>query len=221
MVRRGRHAAGDASFGRSTGLAVGRAAALLVLNLALIIILLNASDSGRRISAGARSTTTTTEPTTTTTTPRVTTTTTPLRSPREVKVIAANATTVQGSAARISEKLRAAGYNVLAPLTAKRADASAVYFTGALRREAEEVAKLLELQPTVVQELPQAPEPTPVTDVRGADVLVVIGPDLAGRATSTTSTTRRATTTTTRRATTTTTRATTSTTAATTTTAAG
>ena len=215
MMRRGSHAAGDSSFGRSAGLAVGRAAALLIVNVVLIVVLLNASDSGRRVTAGARSTTTTAKPSTTTTTSRATTTTTPLRAPRDIKVIAANATTVQGAAAKVSEKLRAAGYNVLAPLTAKRADASAVYFTGDLRREAEEVAKLLELDPSVVAELPEAPAPTPVTDVRGADVLVLIGPDLAGRAT--TSTTRRATTTT-RRSTTTTTRATTSTSGATTTT---
>ncbi len=205
-MRPGQHAAPDGSFGRSSGMAAGRAAVLLAVAVVLGVVLLNAADdSPRRVSAGRTTSTVTTAVTTTSTT----TTTAPLREPRDVKVISANGTTVQGAAGRVRDMLRTAGYNVLAPGDTRRADASAVYFTPTYEREAMAVAEVLALPPTAVQALP---DPSPVVDLRGANVVVVVGADLAqrvvpgaGAARTTTTAARARTTTTARRATSTTT----------------
>ena len=216
-MRRGRHAAEDGSFGRSAGMAAGRGAALLAVAVAIGVILLNAADDepGDRLAAGSDSATTEPQARGTTTLPPITTTTLPLRAPRDVKVLSANGTDVRGVAGKVRDVLRASGYNVLAPTDAKPATASAVYFAPAFNREAEAVAQALALPSTAVQPLPTPP---PVPDVRGANVLVVVGPELAQRlAATTTTTTRRATTSTTARtATTSTTARATSTTSTTT-----
>ena len=185
-MRPGSHAAADGSFGRSSGVAAGRAAGLLILAVGLGVVLLNAADDvpRQRLSAGRTPTTETSLAPTTTM--RTTTTTSPARQPRDVKVIPANGTTVAGAAGRARDALRAAGYNVLAPGDAKRADASGVVYNPGLDREARAVADVLALPPTAVQPLP---DPPPVSDMRGADVLVVVGPDLAERLTEGTTTT--------------------------------
>lgn len=191
-MRPGQHAAGDGSFGRSSGMAAGRAAALLVLAVVLGIVVINGAEDvpGQRLTAGGTATTRTSVARTTTTVRRSTTTTTPVRQPKDVKVLPANGTTVAGAAGKVRDMLKAAGYNVLAPGQAKKADASAVYYTATYDREARAVADVLALPPPSVQSLP---EPAPVTDLRGANILVVVGPDLAQRVTqrSTTSTTSR------------------------------
>ncbi len=197
-MRPGRHAADDGSFGRSAGMAAGRGALLLAVAVVLGVLLLNAADdTPSRVGAGRdnedgddRATTTTTQPVTTTVA---------VRPPREVKVLAANATNVAGAAGRVSAGLRNVGYNVLAPTDAKPADASAVYFTPTFEREGQAVAQALQLPPTAVKPLPNPP---PVADLRGANLLVVIGPDVASKATqgaTTTTTSRRGRTTTTAR----------------------
>ena len=166
-------------------MAAGRAAALLLANVALVVVLLNASDDGGGVSAGAGDTTTTSRVTATTVGRTTTTTTTPARAPRDVKVIAANGTTVRGAAARVTTSLKNAGYNALAPLQAKAATASAVYYTPMYEREAAKVAESLGLPTAAAEPLPT---PSPVTDLRGANILVIIGPDLAERSTSSTTT---------------------------------
>ncbi|MDP9070329.1 MAG: LytR C-terminal domain-containing protein [Actinomycetota bacterium] len=194
-MKPGQHAAGDGSFGRSSGVAAGRAAALLAVAVVLGVVLLNAADDvpRQRLSAGDAPETTVRRAVTTTTAP-TTTTTSPARQPKDVKVISANGTTVRGAAGKVRDMLQEAGYNVLAPGDAKRADASAVYFTPGYDREAVAVAEVLGLPTSAVKPLPS---PAPVTDLRGANVAVVVGPELAERLASTgddrtTTTTRRA-----------------------------
>ncbi len=53
-LKPGRHAAEDGSFGRSAGMAAGRAAAVLVVAVVIGILLLNKVDDppGRQVSAG-------------------------------------------------------------------------------------------------------------------------------------------------------------------------
>jgi hypothetical protein len=125
-----------------------------------------------------------------------------------------NGTNVAGVAGRTRAVLRRAGYNVLSPTnTAKPVDSSSVQYAPGHDSEAKEVAKVLALPDTAVQPIANPP---PVADTRGADVIVIVGPDLAARTapTSPPTTARRVTTTTGIRAipsTTATTRATTTT----------
>jgi hypothetical protein len=107
-----------------------------------------------------------------------------------------NGTNVAGVAGRSGEVLRRAGYNVLSPTnTAKPVDSSSVQYAPGHDSEAKEVAKVLALPDTAVQPIANPP---PVADTRGADVIVIVGPDLAARTapTSPPTTARRITTTT-------------------------
>lgn len=202
-LKPGRHAAGDGSFGRSAGMAAGRAAAVLLVAVVIGIVLLNkVDDPVRQVSAGGGGNTTE-ETTTTVATPVPTTL--PARPPAEVKVLSANGTKVNGAAGRTRDALKALGYNVLSPIETKRpVEASVVFFTPGFDREAQTVAQALKLQPTSVQPLPAA-DALPVSDLRGANVVVVVGPDLAKpTGASSTTTTAKKTTTTVKRATSTT-----------------
>jgi hypothetical protein len=76
-----------------------------------------------------------------------------------------------------------------------------VYFASGLDREAQAVAGVLNLAPTSTQLLPNPPP----FDVKGADITVLIGPDLAGASAPATPTTPTSTATTRPAATTTTT----------------
>lgn len=181
-MRPGRYAAADGSLGRSAGAAMGRGVLLLALALVIGVVLLNATDEeppGTTVSSSSRqqgesaggdgATTTTAAPTTTVA---------PLRAPKDVKVIVANASEVKGAAGRASEVLKTAGYNALAPTNATATPASAVYFTGGFDREAAALASALQLPGTAVKALPS---PSPVPDLKTANVLVVLGADAASR----------------------------------------
>jgi len=184
-MRRPRSVADDSSFGRS-GIRAGRGAVLLAVAVLLGVVLLNAADNPPpdRTAAGRPDTT----PSNVTTSTGVTTTvvTLPPRAPADVKVITANGTDVKGVARKATDQLKAAGYNVLSPTDAQKVTASAVYFVGDYMREAEAVAASLALPPTSAVALPTPP---PLADVRGANVVVVVGPELAQRLAGTTSTT--------------------------------
>lgn len=168
-------------------MAPGRGAALLAVAVVLGVVLLNAADDPPpdRVAAGRTGGSTPSEVTTST---GVTTTvaTLPLRTPADVKVIAANGTTMKGVARKATDQLKTAGYNVLSPTDAQRAAASAVYFVGDFMREAEAVAANLGLPASSVQALPTPP---PLPDARGATVIVVVGPELAQSLAATTATT--------------------------------
>ncbi len=198
-LKPGRHAAGDGSFGRSAGMAAGRGAAVLVVAVVIGILLLNKVDDtpGRQVSAGDGGGGNGTEETTTTV-PEAPPTTVPARPPGEVKVLSANGTKVRGAAGRVRDTLKAAGYNVLSPIETKQpVETSVVFFAAGFDREAQAVAQALKLPPTSVQPLPAA-DALPVSDLRGANVVAVVGAELArqvGASSTTTTTTRRTTTT--------------------------
>jgi len=168
------------------------------------------------------------------TVPATTTTSTPLRDPKEVRVLVANATPTTGGSRKIIDGLKPACYAVQAPVDAtakvkaeKRATTT-VYSTPGFEREAAQITTRLGLQTTANAALP--PElPIPKTGVPAYNVLVLVGQDLvdtppqplppcegATAGSSSTSSTRRgATTTTTRKTSSTTVRSTTTTKAAT------
>jgi hypothetical protein len=212
MARSGRHAANDGSFGRSAGSAALRGGALLAIAVILGIVLLNAADDNDAFSPvtagqngngdrnGASATVTTAAPKTTAST----TTTVPLRPAAQVKVLAANGTTVKGLAGQVRDRLKAAGYNALAPTdaTKKPVAKSVVYFTAGYEGEARQIAQQLSVATVAAM-----PQPLPVLNLQTANVLVVVGTDNAGAATTTTARrgTAATTSTTARRSTTTTT----------------
>lgn len=170
---------------------MGRGILLLAVAFFIGIVLLQKVDSPARddeVSAGASDDT---EETTTTTTvaPAVTTTTAALRAPKDVRLLTANGTAIKGAGGRIKDKLLAQGYNALAATDTKSpATASAVYFTPGFEREAAVIAQFLGLGPATVQAMP---DPVPVADLKAANVLVVVGPEIAQAAPSTTSTTKK------------------------------
>jgi LytR cell envelope-related transcriptional attenuator len=195
-VKPGSHAAGDGSFGRSAGIQAGRAVLLIGVALVIGFVLLHRSPGGATgaVSSGGGTTlpAATSSPGTgatggtTTSTRTSATTATPLRAPENVKVLVANGTTTNGLAGRITTELHAKGYNTLtATDTPNRPHASIVYFEPGFGPDAASLASKLSLPATAV--LPMG-IPPPVSNLSGAQILVVAGPDLLSSS-STTSTT--------------------------------
>src|SRR5438874_1509260 len=164
-----RHAATDGSFGRSAGGAAARGALLLVVALVLGILLLR-SGGGDPYSRSVR-TASPGSPEISTPLPTATTVTVPLRTPADIKVLPTN------GAANTGNRLKAAGYNVLAATnTTNPATGSNVFYNPGFEREARVIAQLLGFADATVQPMPTPP---PVPDTKGADVIVVVGPDQA------------------------------------------
>jgi hypothetical protein len=170
-----RHAATDGSFSRSAGGAALRGAGLLVVAVILGVILLR-NGGGDPYSRAVRTVASPT-PEVTVLPPTATTITVPVRTPGDVKVLPANGTSTSGAGTAIFTRLKQAGYNVLAAgNTTSAATTSNVYYNPGFEREARVVAQLLGLPDSAVQPMPTPP---PVSDTRGSDVIVVVGPDLA------------------------------------------
>jgi hypothetical protein len=116
--------------------------------------------------------------TTTTTAPRSTTPTT--ASHAGVKVLVANDSTTNGVAAGYTTVLQHAGWSVLVPTNGKpplRATSS-VYYASNKRSEADAVATALGLPLSDVLPLSSA---TPVSNTANADVVLLVGADLASK----------------------------------------
>lgn len=187
MVRRGRHAADDGAFARSAGGAAVRGAGLLALAVLLGIVLLQSADSNDGFSpvATKRGGASPAAAVTTSTAPAPTTTTAPLRPPSAIKVLAANGTTIKGLAGKFKDRLTTAGYNALAPTDAakKPVAASAVYYAAGYEGEAKAIARIVDLPVSAVKAMPQ---PAPVASTQGANVVVVVGNDVAATLSTTT-----------------------------------
>lgn len=181
-MRPASHAAADGSFGRSAGVAAGRAAMLLGVAVLLGLLLLNTTDA-----EGPRVTTRTTldgsDPTVPGSEDDPLDTLPAARPPGEVKVLSANATRTEGAGAKVTERLRLAGYNVVPPTDAPRQDATVIHFTPGYEVEAQVIAEALGVPLTSVRPLPT---PAPIPDLRDAHVVVLVGPELANPATTTT-----------------------------------
>jgi hypothetical protein len=161
-----------------------RAIAVLAVAVGLGAYLIDLG-AGRHPAASGTSTTTTT-----TTAPRTgpkstTTTTTTLASgvqpSNAVKVLVANASQTNGVAAYYSGKLAAAGWGTLTPVTATTTfpTSSVYYATGDQQAAARAIAAALGISSSAVEPL----GPTvPVSSAAGADVVVVVGDDLAAKA---------------------------------------
>lgn len=174
----------DFGDGPPHGVRVVRAALVLVVAVVLGILLLpSATRSPRTVSSPSASTTTTTVPPTTSTTHPATTTTLPGIAHSVIKVLVANGTNTAHGASEVRSWLGGRGFDV-APFpaydTTTPETADAIYYVGSgTVAMATEVAQALSLGSAQVQPAGQTP---PVATTSGADVVVVLGTDLATRA---------------------------------------
>jgi hypothetical protein len=99
------------------------------------------------------------------------------RPPGEVIVLVVNASGVQGAAAAQAEAIAGGGYQVLPAANAPaEVGATQVFATAGYEADAAALAAAIGAPPESVAPMP---EPPPL-DLTGAQVLVVLGPDLAG-----------------------------------------
>lgn len=95
-----------------------------------------------------------------------------------VKVLVTNGTQEPNAAAHFTQRLQQQGWNVATPKnTTSPASATAIYYAPSQRQAALLVAAELWAPTAAVQ--PMTPT-VPVASASGLDVVVVIGPDLAG-----------------------------------------
>ena len=106
-----------------------------------------------------------------------TTTTLAARAPAEVSVVVLNGTSVGGAAGKYSTAIGSAGYQMLEPAdAATKIPATQVYFTPGFEREAAAVALAAGAPATVTPTLLPTPPPG---EVGTANVVLIIGADLA------------------------------------------
>jgi len=145
-------------------------AVLVVAAFVVVAALLLAKGTSTEISSGSSSvpvTTTTRAPVTTTTIPR-----------SQIKVQVANASSTSGAATKVTQQLQTAGWDTLPPVNATaKVPTSVVYYAANRKPAALEIAVELHLAASAVQPLTAS---VPVPGAAGDDVVVLIGPDLAG-----------------------------------------
>jgi hypothetical protein len=106
-----------------------------------------------------------------------TTTVAQARNPAEVTILVANGSGVSGAAGRVAETLKGANYAMKdSTNTTSPAESSFVYFTPGYEADAAAVAARLAPATPAVQAMP---DPVPVRDLAGANILVVVAADLA------------------------------------------
>ena len=162
-----------------------RALLVLVVFVGATVLLLGVihpvSNTALSSASGQPSATTTT----TTTHPVATTTTIPSS---RVPVMVANASGVAGAAASTRNALQPGGWDLLPPVNATATvPTSNVYYLAGFQPQAKSIAATLHLPASVVVPYTTA---APISSIGAAQVLVVVGPDLAdGVAKPTTATT--------------------------------
>ncbi len=164
---------------------IGRMAVLLALFVLATVLLLGRIHQTPTTLAVAGSPPASSTPTTVH--PAGSTTTTAPRPPTNVPVLSANASGVTGAAATVSDRLQADGWTVQAPTNATTNQrTSHVYYVAGQQVAAKEVAAALRLPASEVLPYTTA---APVSSIGTAEIVVVVGPDLAagtGAATTTT-----------------------------------
>ena len=154
--------------------AVGVTVAFLIVAL---LLLANGTDS--KPSADSGSSTATTQPSggsTTTTAKGGSSSTTIPKSQTKVQV--ANASSTSGAATKITQMLQLAGWNTLPPVNATvQVPKSVIYYAPNHKTAGLEIASELHLTASSVQPMTTS---VPVAGAAGDDVVVMVGPDLAG-----------------------------------------
>ena len=127
----------------------------------------------------ARTTTTVAPaPSTTTTTTTTTTTAAPAHTPAQVTVLVANGTSTTGAATKLTKSIGRGGYKTLTAVDAnnRSTTTTAVYYAAGYQRDADTLAAVIGAPASAVQAMPL---PLPVSSLQSANVLVVLGSDLA------------------------------------------
>jgi hypothetical protein len=157
-------------------------AAAVILGLFLLRALEDSAPTGD-VATGATETTAAPGETTDTTAAdngdETTTTAAPVRQPGEIVVRVANVAGVEGAAGARTEQLAAAGYQTVEPTNGpegQRLDATQVLFVDGFEGEAQALAEALGSPADGVTAMPAQP---PV-DPSGAQLVVLLGTDLAG-----------------------------------------
>lgn len=153
--------------------------ALAAVALGALVLAKGLPDSsGPGVSAGGTTATNATASATsstiaaTQTTPPPVATTPPAINPATSKVIVANGAQINGIAGTVSTKLTEKGYETVEPTNTSPVATSAVYAVAG----SENIAQLVGKDLAIANVLPM-PAAKPVTDLKGATVLVVIAPD--------------------------------------------
>ena len=156
---------------------MARGIGLIVVAVVLGLVLLRATDSPEPFEPKVTSTAERPEGTPGDEDEDATTTTVAqARNPAEVSILVANGSGVTGAGGRITETLGGSNYVLKDPTnTTSPAETSAVYFVEGYEADAKAVAQLLTPVPAA---LPM-PDPVPVKDLAGANILVVVAADLA------------------------------------------
>ncbi len=109
------------------------------------------------------------------------------RPPAEVTVLVMNGTSVNGAAGKYSDAIATAGYQMLEPATSDvKTPTTLVYFAEGFEAEAAQVALAAGAPATVT---PAAMPTPPPGDIGAANVVVVIGDDIANLTPTTATTT--------------------------------
>ncbi len=182
-MRSGRHAADDGSFGRSAAGSVIRGAVLIGVAVVVGFVVLAAFDppATRTVTAEDGGEVAVPEASTTTTTPATTDSTAPAppaaHDPATVTVLVANASGVPGVAGAITDTvITPNGYQTAAATNADANSAtSTLYYQAGYEADAANVAALFNPVPATAV----LAEPYPVDDLAGANLVVVVGQDLA------------------------------------------
>jgi hypothetical protein len=94
-----------------------------------------------------------------------------------VKVLVVNGSNINGLAGRLKSRLSTQGYATVGTGNATQAATSSrVYYQPGFASEAAVLAQFLKLAPSAAQTMPN---PLPVRDLAGANIVVDAGPDLA------------------------------------------
>jgi hypothetical protein len=168
-------------------LPVVRAIIVLVLFVVVTVLVLGEIHPPAAKSASAAAPTSVPASPTSTTKPAHPSTTTTTIAPSKVSVLVANGTEVSGAAATITNQLQPAGWDLLTPVDASaQVPASRVYYVAGFQQPAATVATSLHLSVAAV-----APYTTtaPISSIGTAEVVVVVGPNLASSASATTTST--------------------------------
>lgn len=177
------------TFARSAGGAMMRGVVLIVVAVVLGIVLLQSTDGPDPLTTATEDTTAvdpgdgddgdtpatvpgTGDDDTTTTTAA----TSPAVDPSTITVLVANGSGgVAGLAAAVTEVVDGAGYETAPPTNSQPIESSVVYYAPGFQEAATAVAQLFDPAPQVSP----LPDPSPVSDLRGANVVVVASGDLA------------------------------------------
>jgi hypothetical protein len=181
----------DGSNGRAGGIAIARAVIVIAAFVTTTVLVLGVIHPPAAKSAASGSPPT---PSTSTSQPGHPASTTSTVPPSQVHVLVANASGVPGAAATVTNRLQVGGWSLLPPVNAStKIPTSQVYYVSGQQQAADSIAASLHLPASAVAPYTTA---APIASIGTAEVVVVVGPDLAspGSSTTTTATTARTTT---------------------------